>query len=176
MQNGNPIKIIVRCRQFYRENVDNIIEIYDELDVEMREAGLVMVRYADDAVVLCRTREEADAALTRMRAWVEANGLKLHPHKTHVGDCRIAGEGFEFLGYRFEAGQRWVRRKSLKALRDKIRGNRTFHAICHGVKEAINQCIGKAVQNPLLYFKHLATVLVISCFCHSNTYFQVFSG
>ena len=92
-----------------------------ELDVEMREAGLVMVRYADDAVVLCRTREEADAALARMRAWVEANGLKLHPDKTHVGDCRIAGEGFEFLGYRFEAGQRWVRQKSLKALRDKIR-------------------------------------------------------
>ena len=55
-----------------------------------------------------------------MRAWVEANGLKLHPDKTLVGDCRIAGEGFEFLGYRFEAGQRWVRQKSLKALRDKI--------------------------------------------------------
>ncbi|HYN82151.1 MAG TPA: reverse transcriptase domain-containing protein, partial [Gemmatimonadaceae bacterium] len=34
-----------------------------ELDVEMREAGLVMVRYADDAVVLCRSREEAEAAL-----------------------------------------------------------------------------------------------------------------
>ena len=92
-----------------------------ELDVEMREAGLVMVRYADDAVVLCRTREEAEAALARMRAWVQANGLKLHPDKTHVGDCRIAGEGFEFLGYRFEAGQRWVRKKSLQALRDKIR-------------------------------------------------------
>jgi RNA-directed DNA polymerase len=92
-----------------------------ELDVEMREAGLMMVRYADDAVVLCRTREEAEAALARMRAWVQANGLKLHPDKTHIGDCRIAGEGFEFLGYRFEAGQRWVRNKSLQALRDKIR-------------------------------------------------------
>lgn len=92
-----------------------------ELDVEMREAGSVMVRYADDAVVLCRSREEAEAALTRMRAWVSANGLILHPDKTHVGDCRVAGQGFEFLGYRFEAGQRWVRSKSLMALRDKVR-------------------------------------------------------
>jgi RNA-directed DNA polymerase len=92
-----------------------------ELDVEMRQAGLVMVRYADDAVVLCRTREEAEAALARMRAWVAANGLTLHPDKTHIGDCRVVGHGFEFLGYRFEAGQRWVRKKSLKALRDKIR-------------------------------------------------------
>src|SRR5207244_8637733 len=92
-----------------------------ELDVEMREAGLVMVRYADDAVVLCRSREEAESALARMRAWVSANGLALHPDKTHVGDCRVAGQGFEFLGYRFEAGQRWVRKKSLMSLRDKVR-------------------------------------------------------
>ena len=92
-----------------------------ELDVEMREAGLVMVRYADDTVVLCRSREEAEAALARMRAWVDANGLSLHPDKTHLGDCRVVGQGFEFLGYRFEAGQRWVRKKSLMLLRDKIR-------------------------------------------------------
>ena len=92
-----------------------------ELDVEMREAGLVMVRYADDVVVLCRSQEEAQLALARMRAWVTANGLTLHPDKTHLGDCRVDGQGFEFLGYRFEAGKRWVRKKSLMSLRDKIR-------------------------------------------------------
>jgi len=92
-----------------------------ELDVEMREAGLVMIRYADDAVVLCRSREEAESALARMRTWVSENGLALHPDKTHLGDCRVNGEGFEFLGYRFEAGRRLVRKKSLMALRDKVR-------------------------------------------------------
>ena len=92
-----------------------------ELDVEMRQAGLVMVRYADDAVVLCRSREEAESALARMRAWVSENGLTLHPDKTHVGDCRMEGQGFEFLGYRFEAGRRLVRTQSLMALRDKVR-------------------------------------------------------
>jgi RNA-directed DNA polymerase len=92
-----------------------------DLDVEMRQAGLVMVRYADDAVVLCRSREEAESALARMRAWVRKNGLTLHPDKTHIGDCRVEGQGFEFLGYRFEAGRRWMRKKSLMALRDKIR-------------------------------------------------------
>jgi RNA-directed DNA polymerase len=92
-----------------------------ELDVEMREAGLVMVRYADDSVVLCRSREEAQFALTLMRAWVTVNGLTLHPDKTHLGDCRVDGQGFEFLGYRFEAGKRLVRKKSLMSLKDKIR-------------------------------------------------------
>jgi len=94
-----------------------------ELDVEMRQAGLAMVRYADDAVVLCRSQEEAESALARMSAWVSANGLALNPSKTHVGDCRVMGQGFEFLGYRFAAGQRRVRKKSLMALRDKVRAH-----------------------------------------------------
>ena len=50
-----------------------------------------MVRYADDFVILCRTREEAEAALEDVRAWVSENGLALHPEKTHVGDCRQPG-------------------------------------------------------------------------------------
>ncbi|MEO6022399.1 MAG: hypothetical protein ABIP64_04645 [Burkholderiales bacterium] len=52
---------------------------------------------------------------------MNADGLTFHPDKTQVGDCRVMGQGFEFLGYRFEAGQRGLRKKSLMALRDKIR-------------------------------------------------------
>ena len=66
------------------------------LDERMMARGYRMVRYADDFVILCRSREEADAALAEVRVWVEANGLTLHPDKTHVGDCRQKGEGFEF--------------------------------------------------------------------------------
>ena len=91
------------------------------LDERMGQLGFAMVRYADDFVVLCPTAEEAGKALEEIKAWVEANGLSLHPEKTHIGDCRIKGQGFEFLGYRFEAGRRWVRKKSLMALKDKIR-------------------------------------------------------
>jgi RNA-directed DNA polymerase len=92
-----------------------------KLDCLMRENGYQMVRYADDFVVLCRTADEARAGLGLVQAWVEDNGLTLNPDKTHVGDCREAGQGFDFLGYRFEAGERWVRRKSLNAIREKIR-------------------------------------------------------
>lgn len=91
------------------------------LDELMRQKGYHMVRYADDFVVLCRTREEADAALAEIRRWVEAHGLSLHPDKTHRGDCRNPGEGFDFLGYRFEAGDRWVRKSSLNRFKDKVR-------------------------------------------------------
>ena len=123
----------------------------DPLDKLMAAQGYRMVRYADDFVILCRTREDADAALAEIRAWVTANGLMLHPTKTHVGDCRVPGQGFEFLGYRFEAGRRLVRKKSLAKLKDKIR-EKTGR--CGGVSLA--QVI--AALNPILrgwfgYFK-----------------------
>ena len=68
------------------------------LDELMAAQGYRMVRYADDFVVLCKSREEAAAALAQISAWVAQNGLRLHPDKTHVGDCRQPGEGFDFLG------------------------------------------------------------------------------
>ena len=91
------------------------------LDEKMTELGYRMVRYADDFVILCQSAEQAQAGLEEVKVWVEANGLTLHPDKTHVGNCMMEGQGFEFLGYRFEAGKRWVRKKSLKAFKDKIR-------------------------------------------------------
>jgi len=91
------------------------------LDCQMQQKGYRMVRYADDFVVLCHSAEKAQAALEEVRSWVEQNGLSLNVDKTHVGDCRQYGQGFEFLGYRFEVGRRWVRQKSRKAFRDRIR-------------------------------------------------------
>ena len=43
-----------------------------------------MVRYADDFVVLCRTAQQAQAALEEVKSWVEQNGLRLNADKTHV--------------------------------------------------------------------------------------------
>jgi RNA-directed DNA polymerase len=123
-----------------------------ELDVEMRQAGLAMVRYADDAVVLCRSREEAESALARMQAWVNANGLTLHPSKTHIGNCRVTGQGFEFLGYRFEAGQRQVRKKSLMALRDTVRAHTPRN---HGQSiECVIATLNPVLQGWYGYFQH----------------------
>jgi RNA-directed DNA polymerase len=122
------------------------------LDEFMAAHGYRMVRYADDFVVLCKSREEAVAALAEIRAWAAENGLRLHPGKTHVGDCRQRGEGFEFLGYRFEAGRRFVRKKSLNRFKDSIRAK---------TRRSRGQALARVVGdlNPLLrgwfgYFKH----------------------
>jgi RNA-directed DNA polymerase len=92
----------------------------DPLDHAMAEAGFEMVRYADDFVVLCRTAEEAARALTRVRHWTEAAGLRLHPEKTQLVDLQQPG-GFDFLGYHFERHYRLPRTTSLKKLKDAVR-------------------------------------------------------
>lgn len=122
------------------------------LDQLMRTAGYHMVRYADDFVVLCSSPESAQKALSKVRAWVLENGLTLHPAKTHIGECTVIGQGFEFLGYRFEAGKRWVRKKSMKAFRDRIR-SKTKRTCGKSLRQVIEDL------NPMLigwfgYFKH----------------------
>ena len=92
----------------------------DELDWELAGAGLQMVRYADDFVVLCRTEQEACGALEQIRRWMDQAQLQLHPEKTKVVDVTQKG-GFDFLGYHFERGQKWPRKKSLNRLREKLR-------------------------------------------------------
>ena len=126
------------------------------LDRQMKQQGYRMVRYADDFVVLCRTAQQAQAALEEVKSWVAQNGLRLNGDKTHVGDCRQAGQGFEFLGYRFEAGQRWVRPKSFKALRERIR-QKTQRTRGDSLAKIIED-LNPMVRGWFNYFKHAHSV------------------
>ena len=92
----------------------------NELDHTLAQAGFAMVRYADDFVILCRTQAEAERALELVRQWVASRGLILHPDKTKLVDATQKG-GFDFLGYHFERGYRWPRKKSLDKVKDRVR-------------------------------------------------------
>lgn len=85
----------------------------------MAERGREMVRYADDFVILCRTEAEAKEALREVEQWTQAAGLTLHPTKTRI--VNAAEDGFDFLGYHFERGKHWPRKKSLQKLKETIR-------------------------------------------------------
>ena len=56
----------------------------DALDWKLRLAGWELVRYADDFVVLCRTRAQAEEVLALIADWSTAAGLQLHPQKTRL--------------------------------------------------------------------------------------------
>jgi RNA-directed DNA polymerase len=88
------------------------------LDEDLEARGISWVRYADDFLLLCETREAAEAALEAVRGVLEELGLTLSPEKTRI--VHLDG-GFDFAGWHYQGHRRWPRSKSVKALRLKIR-------------------------------------------------------
>jgi RNA-directed DNA polymerase len=92
----------------------------------------VLVRYADDFVVLCRTEAQAREALRRVGLILQHLGLEAHPEKTRLVDLGGGNGSFEFLGCRLRKYrsvrypgrlylQRWPSPQSMERLRSRIR-------------------------------------------------------
>lgn len=122
----------------------------DPLDHAVAAAGLEMVRYADDFVVLCRTAEAAQRARQVLQHWTKDAGLRLHPQKTRVVNLS-AGDSFEFLGYHFERGRRWPRKKSRRQLKDGVRQH-TRRTSGHSLPRIITN-VNRTVRGWFEYFK-----------------------
>ena len=105
------------------------------LDRVWQTSGVgVLVRYADDLVVMCRTRQEADTALATLTGILADLGLQLKAAKTRIVHLEDGGEGFDFLGFhhrwvrastpRFRHVQflaRWPSDKAMQRIRDRVR-------------------------------------------------------
>lgn len=121
------------------------------LDHLMAQQGREMVRYADDFVILCSSRQEAEEALEQVRIWMAKAGLSLHPTKTRIVNAAEAG-GFDFLGYHFERGYRWPRQKSLDKFKEVIR-QKTPRLRPGGINEIIED-VNRTLRGWFGYFKH----------------------
>jgi RNA-directed DNA polymerase len=127
------------------------------LDHLMAKGGKEMVRYADDFVILCQSQEEAIETLEKLKEWVKAAGLALHPVKTRIVDANARG-GFDFLGYHFERGHRWPREKSLQKFRETIRQKTS--RLRPGAMSDIVEQTNRTLRGWFEYFKHsLANVM-----------------
>ena len=73
----------------------------DSFDEEMEQRGFRLVRYGDDFLVLTRSQEEAEQALTTIREILEPLKLLLKEEKTKTAPVDL---GFTFLGISFDAG------------------------------------------------------------------------
>lgn len=81
-------------------------------DNAMTEKGFKLTRFADDRLIICRSRTEAGKALKTAKEELEKLGLTLHPEKTRITNIKW---GFEFLGYKIKQG------KGLRLPKDKIK-------------------------------------------------------
>jgi RNA-directed DNA polymerase len=102
-------------------------------------------------VILCRTKREAEQALSEVQDWTAKAGLNLRPEKTRVVDATQKG-GFDFLGYHFERGYKWPRKKSEQKLKDRVRAL-TKRTNGQSLREIITQ-LKPILQGWYEYFKH----------------------
>ena len=101
----------------------------------VREHG-VLVRFADDAVVMCTSREQAEAALARLRELLAELGLEPKEAKTRIVHLQVGGAGFDFLGFHHRLVRvtsrrnhrrsvtflaRWPADRAMQHARDRIR-------------------------------------------------------
>ncbi len=121
------------------------------VDQVITAAGYELVRYADDMVILCKTPEEAAAALALLRDQIEARGLRLHPTKTKIVNVDVR-PGFQFLGYIFYSRFRDPRPPSVKKLKERIR-ERTRRTNGNSLKTIIDS-INRVLHGWFEYFKH----------------------
>lgn len=91
-------------------------------DEKMTQEGCSVVRYADDIIILCQGKEEAERVLTRAKEILERQlGLRVNEEKTRIRHKR---EGFEFLGHLFGSGYsdyKMPRLRAIEALKAKVR-------------------------------------------------------
>jgi group II intron reverse transcriptase/maturase len=119
-----------------------------------------LVRYADDFVILCRTRPQAEQALARVREILGGLGLQLHPSKTRLVELGLGQDGFEFLGcylrivrLHFKGRSylfRWASQRAMKAIRAPVHdlSDRRRWAGMKDMREVIREVI--RVLNPVL--------------------------
>jgi group II intron reverse transcriptase/maturase len=127
-----------------------------------------LVRYADDFVVMCRTRAAVEEARRRVSAILTRLGLELHPEKTRLVDLSHGGEGFDFLGCHLRKRmsgplweqerrrvyflQRWPSQRAMQRVRTRIR-HLTPRTRCHEDLRTVIADVNAAVRGWGQYFR-----------------------
>ena len=137
------------------------------LDREWDERDGILARYADDLVVMCWSRSQAEAVLERLTALLAGLGLKPKAAKTRIVQLEDGGEGFDFLGFhhrlvrsrglngkrRVSFLARWPADKAMQHARDRIR-ELTGHRRLLLPSEAIAQDVNMFLRGWAGYFRY----------------------
>src|ERR687888_289461 len=124
----------------------------------------VLVRYADDPVVLCATREQAERARELVAAVLDMLGLRLHPEKTRIAHLARGAQGFTFLGFEHRMReswkqpgrwylQKWPSRRAMASIRGKIR-DRTDRRYARLPLEWAVEDLNRALRGRGNYFRY----------------------
>jgi RNA-directed DNA polymerase len=134
---------------------------------DTREYG-VLVRFADDALVMCRSREQAEAALARLRVLLAELGLEPKEAKTRIVHLKVGGAGFDFLGFHHRLVRvtgrrnprrsvtflaRWPSDRAMKHARDQIRALTRRSRLLLRVEVIVDE-VNRFVRGWAAYFRY----------------------
>jgi group II intron reverse transcriptase/maturase len=118
--------------------------VLNHLDWQLHARGFRFVRYADDFVVLCKSRTQAEEALTLASQVLNRLGLALSAEKTSI---TTYGKGYSFLGFVLSSRFRIMRPKSVRKFQDKVRNiTRRSDNFAASVITKLNQVIRGTAQ------------------------------
>ncbi len=120
--------------------------VLNHLDWFLEEQGLHFVRYADDFVILCKTKPEAERALNLARAFLKDMGLEDNPEKTKI---RHFSEGFDFLGFTIKSRSVTMRAKSMEKFKNSIREITTRS---HNLDREVIEKLNRVTRGTVNYF------------------------
>ena len=119
----------------------------NHLDRQLHKAGYRFVRYADDFVVVCRTKQQAQEALRLVEQVLEADlGLVLSSEKTKI---TTYGKGYEFLGFFLSSRSRRMRDKSVQKFKAKIR---ELSVRKHNLDQKVIVKLNRVIRGTAQYF------------------------
>jgi hypothetical protein len=120
------------------------LHVLDQAWAQQGRSLGVLVRYCDDFVILCRTRQRAEQARRLVAEILATLGLHLHPDKTRIVELTRGRQGFDFLGFHHHKVESWRRRgrwylqrwpadRAMNAIRAKIREATDRRFVGHGL-------------------------------------------
>lgn len=120
--------------------------VLNHLDWNLHSKGIIHVRYADDFVILCKTIQEAENALTYVKKLLDALKLECSPEKTKIASLK---EGFEFLGFDINSYRTTMRQKSREKFEDTLR-NLTIRS--HNLEAKVYEKLNSVIRGTINYF------------------------
>jgi group II intron reverse transcriptase/maturase len=121
--------------------------VLNHLDWRLHEAGYRFARYADDFVVVCQDRRQAQEALELVRRVLQTDlGLSLSPEKTEI---TTYGKGYEFLGFFLSSRSRRMRQKSVQKFKAKVRELTIRH---HNLDQDAIEKLNRVLRGTANYF------------------------
>jgi len=121
--------------------------VLNHLDWRLEALGYKFVRYADDFVVLCKTKRQAEKALDIVKQCIEEElGLQLSPEKTHISSMK---DGFDFLGFSLSSYSIRMGAKAEERFKDKVR---KITIRCHNLDQQVVIKLNQIIRGTVNYF------------------------